>query len=235
MKAVDSYVCIDLETTGLNPKRDRIIEIGAVKFVDGEKTESFSTFVNPARKLDQTIIDLTGIRDEELADAPYIDSILPRLLDFLGELPLLGHSILFDYSFIKKAAVDNKLSFEKSGIDTLKIARKFLDKLEHRNLDYLCNYYKIPHNAHRAFADAEATAELYRKLVDNFYDAEDSLFFPSPLIFKVKRDTPASKQQKERLYKLLVQHKITLEADVEHLTKSEASRFTDKILAKYGR
>lgn len=235
MKAVDSYVSIDLETTGLNPKRDRIIEIGAIKFVDGEKTESFSTFVNPARKLDQTIIDLTGIRDEELADAPYIDSVLPRLIDFLGELPLLGHSILFDYSFIKKAAVDNKLSFEKSGIDTLKIARKFLAKLEHRNLDYLCNYYKIPHNAHRAFADAEATAELYRKLVENFYDAKDSLFLPSPLIFKVKRDTPASKQQKERLYKLLVQHKITLEADVEHLTKSEASRFTDKILAKYGR
>lgn len=235
MKAVDSYVSIDLETTGLNPKRDKIIEIGAVKVINGIKTDSFLTFINPARKLDQTIIGLTGIRDEDLAGAPYIDSVLPELMDFLEDLPLLGHSILFDYSFIKKAAVDNKLSFEKSGIDTLKIARKFLADLEHRNLDYLCNYYKIPHNAHRAFADAEATDELYRILADKFYEAEDSLFMPSPLIFSIKRDTPATKQQKERLYKLLVQHKITLEADVERLTRSEASRFTDRILAEYGR
>lgn len=235
MKAVDSYVSIDLETTGLNPKRDKIIEIGAVKVINGIKTDSFLTFINPARKLDQTIIGLTGIRDEDLAGAPYIDSVLPELMDFLEDLPLLGHSILFDYSFIKKAAVDNKLSFEKSGIDTLKIARKFLADLEHRNLDYLCNYYKIPHNAHRAFADAEATDELYRILADKFYEAEDSFFMPSPLIFSIKRDTPATKQQKERLYKLLVQHKITLEADVERLTRSEASRFTDRILAEYGR
>lgn len=235
MKMVDSYVSIDLETTGLNPKRDKIIEIGAVKVIDGVKKESFSTFVNPARKMDRTIIDLTGIRDEDLADAPYIDSILPELMEFLEDLPLLGHSILFDYSFIKKAAVDNKLSFEKSGIDTLKIARKFLADLEHRNLDYLCNYYEIPHNAHRALADAVATEELYRRLSDKFLDTEDSLFLPSPLIFRVKRDTPATKQQKERLYKLLVQHKITLEADVEHLTRSEASRFIDRILAEYGR
>lgn len=235
MKPTDSYVSIDLETTGLNPKRDRIIEIGAVKVIDGVKTESFSTFVNPARKLEQTVIDLTGIRDEDLVCAPYIDSVLPKLMDFLEDLPLLGHSILFDYSFIKKAAVDRKLSFEKNGIDTLKIARKFLAELEHRNLDYLCSYYQIPHNAHRAFADAEATETLYRKLADSFFETDGSLFAPAPLIFKVKRDTPASKQQKERLYKLLVQHKITLEADVEHLTKSETSRFTDKILAKYGR
>lgn len=235
MKAVDSYVSIDLETTGLNPKRDKIIEIGAVKVINGIKTDSFLTFINPARKLDQTIIGLTGIRDEDLEGAPYIDSVLPELMDFLEELPLLGHSILFDYSFIKKAAVDNKLSFEKSGIDTLKIARKFLAALEHRNLDYLCNYYKIPHNAHRAFADAEATDELYRILADKFFEAEDSLFMPSPLSFSIKRDTPATKQQKERLYKLLVQHKITLEADVERLTRSEASRFTDRILSEYGR
>jgi len=235
MKTVDSYVSIDLETTGLNPKKDKIIEIGAVKVIGGIKKESFSTFVNPARKLDQIIIDLTGIKDDDLEDAPYIESVLPGLMDFLEDLPILGHSILFDYSFIKKAAVDNKLSFEKNGIDTLKIARRFLADLEHRNLDYLCNYYKIPHNAHRALADAVATDELYRRLSDKFFDTESSLFLPSPMIFKVKRDTPATRQQKDRLYKLLVQHKITLEADVERLTKSEASRFTDRILAEYGR
>ena len=230
----DTYVCIDLETTGLNPKLDKIIEIGAVKVINGEITETFETFVNPGRKLEQRIMELTGIRDEQLTDAPYIDEVLPDLLDFLGDLPLLGHSILFDYSFLKKAAVDRKLTFERQGVDTLKIARRFLTQLEHRSLDYLCEYYQIPHNAHRALADARATVQLFGKLVDAFYGVEETLFLPKQLIFKVKRDTPATKAQKERLYRLLAQHNITLDVDIEKLTRSEASRLTDTFPARFG-
>ena len=232
---LNTYVCIDLETTGLNPKLDKIIEIGAVKVINGEITETFETFVNPGRKLEQRIVELTGIRDEQLADAPYIDEVLPELLAFLEELPLLGHSILFDFSFIKKAAVDRKLSFERQGVDTLKIARRFLTELEHRSLDYLCEYYQIPHNAHRALADARATVQLYHKLLSQFYQTEDTLFLPTPLLYKVKRDTPATKAQKERLYRLITQHNITLDVDIEKLTRSEASRLTDTFLARYGR
>lgn len=230
----DTYVCIDLETTGLNPKLDKIIEIGAVKVINGEIKETFETFVNPGRKLEQRIMELTGIRDEQLTDAPYIDEVLPDLLDFLGDLPLLGHSILFDYSFLKKAAVDRKLTFERQGVDTLKIARRFLTQLEHRSLDYLCEYYQIPHNAHRALADAEATVQLFSKLVDAFYGVEETLFLPKQLIFKVKRDTPATKAQKERLYRLLAQHNITLDVDIEKLTRSEASRLTDTFPVRFG-
>ena len=98
----DTYVSIDLETTGLNPKRDRIIEIGAIRVEQGQIVEEFSTFVDPGRKLEERITELTGIRDEDLADAPQLDEVFPKLLEFMGELPLLGHSILFDYSFLKK-------------------------------------------------------------------------------------------------------------------------------------
>lgn len=232
---INSYVSIDLETTGLNPKLDKIIEIGAVRVVDGEPTERFATFVNPGRKLEERIIELTGIHDEDLQDAPTIEAVLPSLMEFLGDSVLLGHSILFDYSFLKKAAVNQKLSFEKQAIDTLKIARRFLTELEHRSLDYLCEYYKIPHQAHRALADAEATSQLYHSLVEQFYEQEQELFLPKQLQYAVKRDTPATKPQKERLYRLLERHKIDMEIDVEQMTRSEASRFTDKILAKYGR
>lgn len=232
---IDTYVCIDLETTGLNPKSDKIIEIGAVKMLGGKQEETYSSFVNPGRKLEERIVELTGIRDEDLANAPDIGEVLPEIMDFLGELPLLGHSVLFDYSFLKKAAVDRKLNFEKTGIDTLKIARKYLASLEHRNLDFLCDYYHIPHHAHRAMADAQATCELYHKLGEQFYTEEEALFCPAPLIFRVKRDTPATARQKELLYRLMQQHKITLDADVEKLTRSEASRFTDKIFSEYGR
>ena len=106
----DTYVSIDLETTGLNPKRDRIIEIGAIRVEQGQIVEEFSTFVDPGRKLEERITELTGIRDEDLADAPQLDEVFPKLLEFMGELPLLGHSILFDYSFLKKAAVDRKIT-----------------------------------------------------------------------------------------------------------------------------
>jgi DNA polymerase-3 subunit alpha (Gram-positive type) len=232
---VNSYVSIDLETTGLNPKTDKIIEIGAIKVDNGVVSDMFSALVNPGRKLDGRIIELTGIHDGDVEAALYIEEILPQLLEFVGEYPLLGHRILFDYSFIKKAAVDNKLIFEKNGIDTLKIARKYLDKLEHRNLDYLCEYYGISHHAHRALEDAKAAHLLYGKLVEQFFDETDSLFVPAPLVFKVKRDTPASKKQKERLYRMIELHKIIPDADIEHLTKSEADRFIDRLLAKYGR
>ena len=110
----DTYVSIDLETTGLNPKRDRIIEIGAIRVEQGQIAEEFSTFVDPGRKLEERITELTGIRDEDLADAPQLDEVFPQLLEFMGELPLLGHRILFDYSFLKKAAVDRKITFERS-------------------------------------------------------------------------------------------------------------------------
>lgn len=232
---LDTYVSIDLETTGLNPKRDKIIEIGAVKVVEGSITDTFETFVNPGRRLEERIVELTGIKDEDLEGAPYIEEVLPQLLEFLQDFPLLGHSILFDYSFLKKAAVDLKLSFEKQAVDTLKIARKYLADLEHRSLDFLCDYYQIPHHAHRALADALATHILFGKLAEHYNKEEDELFIPVQLHFQVKRDTPATKAQKERLYRLLELHKIIPEADVEKLTRSEASRITDKLLARYGR
>ena len=232
---MDAYICIDLETTGLNPKEDRIIEIGAVKVCQGKITERFSTFIQPGRKLEERITELTGIRDEDLENAPEIEAVLEQLLDFMGGVPLLGHSILFDYSFLKKACVNHKLSFEKYGVDTLKIARKYLTSLEHKNLEYLCDYYGIEHHAHRALADAEATVALYQRLCEQFYNAEDLFFTPHLLQFHVKRDTPATVAQKERLYRLLRQHKIEWNQDVEKLTRSEASRLTDRILTEYGR
>ena len=121
-----SYVALDLETTGLSPKHDRIIEIGAVKVIDGAPVEHLSRMVNPGRRLEERITELTGITDRDLVGAPCIEQLLPEVMAFLGELPLLGHRILFDYSFLKKAAVDVRRPFEKQGVDTLRIARRYL-------------------------------------------------------------------------------------------------------------
>ena len=236
----DSYVCIDLETTGLNPRTDKIIEIGAVRVEKGQITQEWETLVNPGRLLEERITELTGIRDAELSGAPEIEEVLPKLLEMTEGFALLGHSVLFDYSFVKKAAVNQRLSFEREGIDTLKIARKYLAELESRSLPSLCRYYGIEHTAHRALRDARATVELYGKLAEQFYEKEEaekekSLFRPKRLHYQAKRDTPATIPQKEQLYKLADRHKLILDCDIEKLTRSEASRRIDRLLAEYGR
>lgn len=129
----------------------------------GQIAEEFSTFVDPGRKLEERITELTGIRDEDLADAPQLDEVFPQLLEFMGELPLLGHRILFDYSFLKKAAVDRKITFERSAVDTLQVARKYLPELPHRNLGYLCQYYEIPLSTPGSWRMQKATDPIVPK------------------------------------------------------------------------
>ena len=237
IEKLQNYICVDLETTGLNPKTDRIIEIGAVRYENGIQTSIFESFVNPGRLLEDRITELTGITDEQLKDAPSIEEVLPKLLDFMKDDVLLGHSVLFDYSFIKKAAVNSKLTFERKGVDTLKIARCYLPEIESRSLGYLCKYFGISHKPHRALCDAQSTCVLYDKLWEAFHEKEDAgkQFAPHPLIYQVKRETPITPAQKERLYNLLQKHKLTVEYDLDKLTRNEASRYTDQLLAKYGR
>lgn len=234
-KLKNSYVCLDLETTGLEPKKDKIIEIGAVRVRDGEICARMESLVNPGICLSEHITELTGIHDEELRTAPQITEILPELLAFIGTDILLGHRVLFDYSFVKKAAVNQRLMFEKKGIDTLKIARKFLPELESRSLPFLCRYFGIAHNAHRALDDAEAAEALYRKLAELFYTGHEEDFEPHPLIYHAKREQPATVPQKEQLYKWMDRHRIEIGCDVEKLTRSEASRLMSRLLVKYGR
>lgn len=232
----DSYVALDLEMTGLRPKEDRIIEIGAVKVIDGEATDSFSTLINPHMELPERITQITGISRQELTGAPAIEDVLEPLSEFIGELPLLGHRILFDYSFLKRAMVNHKLPFEKSGIDTLALSRKYLPELPSKRLEDMCLYYGIPQQAHRAMEDARAAHFLYGKIKEQFL-GEDNLqdFEPKQLLYKVKKEAPASEKQKKRLSELIEKHKLVLDVEIQSMTKNEVSRLTDKILAKYGR
>lgn len=236
---MQDFTAIDVETTGLNPKTEKIIEVGAVKVRNGKIVERFDSLVHPGRRLTERITELTGITDEMLKDAPLPEKVIPEILDFIGGDILLGHSIMFDYSFLKRAAVNLGLMKSKDnryGIDTLKIARCCLRELESRSLPFLCKYYEIPHEAHRAEKDAEATALLYGKLVEGFgKTAESSLFDPVQLVYQIKREAPANKAQKERLYLLVQKHKLVIDYEIDRLTRNEASRLIDKIILKYGR
>lgn len=233
---LERYVVLDLEMTGLNPKRDRIIEIGAARIEKGIVIEKCETFVNPGITIPEKVTEITGITDDMVASAPEITDILAKVLTFLGEDVLVGHNLIFDYSFLKQAAINEKCSFEKQGVDTLKIARKVLPDLEHRTLEYMCEYYGISReNGHRALCDAIATAELLERLKKEYGEKFFELFEPKALIYKAKRQTPATKNQLQRLKELIDYHKIGMDIDFEHLTRSEASRLTDKILSTHGK
>lgn len=230
------YVVADLEMTGLNPRKDKILEIGAVKVENGCVTEQYETFVNPGVAIPQKVRDLTGITDEMVKDAPYIGDVIADFISFCGEEVLVGHNVIFDYSFLKQAAINEKLSFEKKAVDTLKLARKFLPDLEHRTLAYLCAYYGIDRtNGHRALFDALTTKEVFERLAETYGEKDASAFEPKPLIYKAKRQTLATQIQKIHLKELMDYHKISIDVDFDTLTRSEASRLTDRILAQYGK
>lgn len=236
------YVVLDLEMTGLNAKRDKIIEIGAVRVKDGQLAGTYRTLVNPGRSLTEPVKQLTGIQDEDLKDAPYIDEVMKDFLSFAGTECLVGHSILFDYSFLKRAAVNLGYSFERDGIDTLKIARKCLKDLPCKSLPSLCSHFGIAYAPHRALEDAMAAYHLYQRLCMEFEKGEYAACFePKPLIYKVKKESPATKIQIRQIMRLLENQGLTdfytkpdspQYVNIDKLTRNEASRFVDTILHK---
>ncbi len=235
--SMDSFVAVDVETTGLNPCTEHIIEIGAVRIRAGRIEEEFQTFVQPKRKLSSFVTELTGITDSMLDGAPDIERALRAFLDFAGQEALLGHNVTFDYSFLKRHMADIGEKFVRNGIDTLSIARKLLPDMEDRSLGALCHYYQIENaRAHRAKEDAIAAFKLYCRLKDSYGGSLEvnKLFCPVPLYCRLKKNSPATAAQLRYLKALLACHGLP-EMELENLTKSEASRRIDKIILMHGK
>ena len=230
----NSYIALDLEMTGLNPKLDKIIEIGAVKVMEGKIEDTFEAFVEPGRQLPEEVIRLTGITNEMLKTARAPKEICPHLYKFLDGFVLLGHGLRFDYSFLKKYAINLDIEYEAEGIDTL--ARKLLTGVESNRLSDLCVHFGIEHRAHRALSDALAAHELYQRFLKGFFSEENkSLFEPVKLNYSVKKEWPATKPQMEHLQTLLDYHNLRSEYEIASMTKNEISRYTDQIILRYGR
>lgn len=233
---IKDYCVIDLEMTGLNVKHHKILEAAAVKVRDKKVTETFSMLIHQNLPLSKELTELTGITDEMLEDASTEDEVLDAFFAFLGEDILIGQNVIFDYGFLKQAAINRKREFERKSVDTLKIARRCLPALEKKTLDALCSYYGITmEHHHRALDDAWATQILYERLETEFLKKQPDIFVPRSLVYKAKRQTPATARQKKHLKELAEYHKIDLNLDWETLTRNEASRQTDKIISRYGR
>lgn len=160
-----TFICFDIETTGLSAARDRITEIGAVKVVNGEIVDEFNTFANPGMPIPSKITDLTGITDAMVADAPSQDEAVKSFLEFCGDSILVAHNADFDTSFIRAACSRMEEPFDYTYIDTVAISRAILKDIKNCKLDTVAKYLRLEDfNHHRACDDAMILAKIFISL-----------------------------------------------------------------------
>ena len=167
----EPIVVLDFESTGLNTQTDRVIEIGAVRLVNGTVADSMSVLVNPKQPLKAKITEITGINDRMLADKETAETAIPALMDFIGDSPIAAHNANFDASLLKAELRRLGRSFDGPVLDTLTLSRKLYPEMKSHKLGSVCKQLGVSlKNAHRAVHDATATAQCLARM---FRDAKE--------------------------------------------------------------
>ena len=155
-------IVLDVETTGLDYTKEKIIEFGAVKLVNGEITDKFETLINAKQHIRKSSEAIHGISEEMLADAPTEEEIFPKIFEFIGDYPIVAHNAIFDFSFLNRTSkrLYNK-PLENHHIDTQIMFKEVYPQLESCGLESLMNTFNVDFSTrHRAFADAEGFSAL---------------------------------------------------------------------------
>ena len=163
-----NFIAFDVETTGTESPRDRIVEIAAVRFINGRAADSYVQLVNPGCEIPKGAIRVHGITNEMVAEMPSIGDVLDDLTAFCGDEIMVAHNAPFDLKFLANAYIEQQIP-TPSGVvlDTLAIARKVVPGLYHYKLGSLVEHFDISHDEfHRAEADAEYCGEVFMKLVE---------------------------------------------------------------------
>ena len=160
-----TFICFDIETTGLSARKDKITEIGAVKVTDGKVVDTFSTFANPEMPIPSKITQLTGITDAMVKDAPSQSEAVKAFLDFADGNILVAHNAPFDTGFIRVACENMGVEYNYTSIDTVAICRSILSDIKNVKLDTVAKYMRLGNfNHHRATDDAEMLANIFTEL-----------------------------------------------------------------------
>lgn len=171
-----TFVCLDLETTGLDCKQDRIIELAVAKFTFDGVLEGFETLINPEIPIPQESVAIHHITQEMIQDKPTIREILATLLDFIGDLPIVGHGIPFDINMIKASAERLQLTstiHKNLFFDTLRLARLY-GRSPTNSLEMLRQHFNIQEEgAHRAMSDVVVNIQVFKHLTSTFTTLED--------------------------------------------------------------
>lgn len=160
---VDDYIIFDLETTGLDYYKNKIIEIGALKYKNNQLVDEFHMLINPEIKLPNKIISITGITDDMLKDCETIDKVLPNFIEWIEDYTLIAHNSSFDMGFINAKSNELNLKLIKNNvIDTLYLARKYIDDTYNHKLVTLKNHFNLNYGSHRSLEDCYVTNYVYQ-------------------------------------------------------------------------
>lgn len=171
--APEKYVVLDLETTGINHNKDKIIEIAAVKYHHGIECDVFEALVNPQCIITDTISAITGIHQCDIVDAPVMIDILPEFKEFIGDLPFVAHNASFDKAFLSDSYAELGYNFSNKSIDTLKLAQKAFPGLESYKLESLKYVLNLQTQvSHRALPDVYTTAALFERCNEQLLKAQ---------------------------------------------------------------
>ncbi len=161
------YCIVDVETTGLSPRHNGVIEIGLVRVSGLKIIDTYSSFINPGKDIPYFITQLTGITNEDVYDAPFFEDIADEITEFIGSNILAAHNLSFDSSFLKKEFIYcGKEPLNNLGLCTLKLSRRIYPMLRSKSLGVVCKHLGLKNSgAHRALSDSEVTAKLLIKLI----------------------------------------------------------------------
>ena len=197
------FVAFDVETTGVDPINDQIIEIGAVKFNEDQSTTSFGYLINPKKPIPSEASAVNGITDKMVENKPTIDEVIPIFSKFCGSLPLVAHNASFDYKFLLSDVIKYKASPPKGCVlDTLTLARKVFPSMPNYKLWTLVRYFNFPSGTfHRAEEDSSYCGLLFLKIIQTLKERgephkEDALI---KLIGKEKLIFPIFKEDNDQL------------------------------------
>lgn len=167
------FVVFDLETTGFSAKHNMITEIGAAKVRGGRVVDSFSALVNPEQKIPYEVVEITGITNEMVENERTIDQILPEFLDFIGDAAVVAHNAPFDMGFMKEQSMRIHRDFNPVVLDTLSLSKLLIKGIKRFNLKRISKFLNVSLvNAHRAVDDANATAQIFIKLLGMIKDLD---------------------------------------------------------------
>ncbi len=165
------YTVIDIETTGLDPMYDEIIEIGAIKVRNNAIIKKLNLLIKPQNEVDEYITELTGISNDMLKDKPNIEKVISDFISFVGDDILIGHNVNFDINFLYDNCLKKGYYLKNDFIDTMRISRRINKDMKHHRLSDLISLYNINiENEHRALDDCQTTYEIYLKMYNEIID-----------------------------------------------------------------
>jgi DNA polymerase-3 subunit epsilon len=177
------FIAFDLETTGIQPKNDAVVEIGAVRFCGGTPVDTFCTLINPGRPIPPDASAVNGITDDMVADQPGIETVLTALADFCGDLPLVAHNAPFDFKFLLAAVEKHRARAPKGVIlDTCALSRIIFPGMFNYKLGTLVRHFGFPSGTfHRAEEDSVYCGLLFIRIVETLEKAGQSASVPALL------------------------------------------------------